>query len=84
MALQFAVKTVALRGPVVINNDSPQTISQQCAITTTVVGNTYSPKFDFTELVTFNIPMSLTVSEANTNVQEQAAAYVASKYPNIG
>ena len=82
MAVQFQLKSIQLRGVPSVSADG-KTLTQSAAVFTTIVGNPYSPKFDQVDVVSFSIDATLTVVAAQTNLQAQAAAYVAKTYPNV-
>ena len=83
MAIQFQLsKPTQLKGSAKLSQDG-KTLSQEVAVYTTIVGNTYSPKFDQADLVTFTVDASLSITDANASIQAQAVQYVANTYPDI-
>jgi hypothetical protein len=74
--------TPSLRGTASVSKDG-LTLTQQAAVTSGVVGNTYAPKFNQVDLVDFNVPATMTITEAQASINTQAAAWVSATYPTI-
>ena len=80
--IEFEMKgTPSLRGTASVSKDG-LTLTQQAAVTSGVVGNTYAPN-NQVDLVDFNVPATMTITEAQASINTQAAAWVSATYPTI-
>jgi len=59
----------------------PTKVEVYVNVTTGIVGQTYSG-FQNVDTVVMDFPISMTGTDMQANTQVQAAAYVATKYPN--
>lgn len=64
-----------------VKADDPTKVEVYVNVTTGIVGQTYSG-FQNVDTVRMEFPISMTGAEMKVNTEVQAAAYVATTYPN--